>query len=235
MKLSIIIPAHNEEQRLTSTLESYSAFFEKYMSGNYEIIVVVNHCSDQTERAARTAAKTFASITVLVEQAYIGKGGAVLMGFRAATGDYIGFVDADGATPALSFFQLLENIGDAGCAIGSRWVEGARVNPKQSLLRRFASRLLNRVFVHGFFNLHVHDSQCGAKLFPQPVLRSLLPQLKEQGWAFDIDVLCRIKRAGFSILEWPIEWHHVPGNPINFMLMSLQMLASVWRVKRALS
>ncbi|MDF7798961.1 glycosyltransferase [Pontiellaceae bacterium B1224] len=234
MKLSIVIPAHNEQHRLAPTLESYCAFFDKYLSGNYEIIVVVNHCTDSTELVARQAAETFSSILIEAETAYVGKGGAVLMGFQAASGEYIGFVDADGATPADSFFQLLEKIGDAGCAIGSRWVEGAQVNPKQSLMRRFASRLLNRVIVHGFFDLQVHDSQCGAKLFTREVLLPLLPELKEKGWAFDIDLLCRVKRCGYGIREIPVEWHHVPGNPINFIVMSAQMLASVWRVKRAL-
>ncbi len=235
MKLSIVIPAYNEELRLPETLANYAGFFADKLGDDIELIVVANHCSDDTEGVARSAALSFPQINVVVEAARIGKGGAVELGMRKATGEFVGFVDADGSTPPEMFFQLLENIGDAGCIIGSRWVAGAVVSPRQSWFRRLASRVLNKVVVHGFFGLDIRDSQCGAKLFRQEVLAKVLPETTEPGWAFDIDLLCRVKQLGYAIREYPIEWHHVSGNPINFMLMSLQMLASVWRVKRALS
>lgn len=235
MKLSIVIPAHNEELRLTPTLRDYALFFQKHLLDQFEIIVVVNHCADGTEQIAQRAATEFGCIRVIVEPSYIGKGGAVEMGFKYATGRYIGFVDADGATPPSSFFQLLENIGNAGCVIGSRWIDGATVNPQQSWMRRVASRVLNRLFVRGVFGLEIYDSQCGAKIFSDEALRKILPEVAERGWAFDIDLLCRLKRQGYSIRELPIEWHHVPGNPTTFFVMSMQMLASVWRVKKALN
>lgn len=231
MKLSIIIPAYNEENRLPSTLENYAGTFGEDM----ELIVVVNHCSDGTEEIARAASVAHPQIRVVVEPSRIGKGGAVELGMRQAKGELVGFVDADGATPPSAFSQLVENIGDAGCIIGSRWIDGATVNPRQSWMRRLASRLLNKLVVHGLFGLDVRDSQCGAKVFRSDVLDNVLPESTESGWAFDIDLLCRVKRLGYGIREFPVEWHHVPGNPINFMLMSLQMIASVWRVKRALA
>lgn len=235
MKLSIVIPAHNEEQRLPKMLESYAGFFAERFGDEVELIVVANHCSDGSEGVARKAAEPHPQIKVVVEPRRIGKGGAVELGMRMAKGDLVGFVDADGATPPQAFLQLLENIGDAGCIIGSRWIDGAVVSPKQSLFRRMASRILNKVVVRGVFGLDVYDSQCGAKLFRRDVLEKVLPDSSESGWAFDIDLLCRVKRLGCVVREYPIEWHHVPGNPTTFMLMSLQMLGSIWRVKRALS
>jgi len=232
MKLSIVIPAHNEEHRLQPTLESYAAFFQERMQDDFEIIVVANHCADKTVGIAQAVADEFPQITIEDEPAKIGKGGAVELGMRQAKGELIGFVDADGATPPEAFSKLLENLGDAGCIIGSRWIEGALVNPPQSWMRRLASRILNKMFVQGMFGLKVRDSQCGAKVFRADVLDKVLPESSESGWAFDIDLLCRIKRLGYGIREFPIEWHHVPGNPINFILMSVQMVASVWRVKR---
>ncbi len=235
MKLSIIIPAYNEELRLPKTLNDYASFFVAKFGDDVELIVVINHCSDGTEEIALAAAQTHPQIKVVVEPSRIGKGGAVEMGMRMAKGDLVGFVDADGATPPTAFFQLLENMGDAGCIIGSRWIEGAVVSPRQPFLRRLASRILNKIVVHGMFGLQIRDSQCGAKLFRKDVLERVLPESTEPGWAFDIDLLCRVKRLGYDIRELPIEWHHVPGNPTTFMLMSLQMLASVLRVKRALA
>lgn len=235
MKLSIVIPAHNEEHRLLPTLDAYTEYFDQRMGGEYEIIVVVNHCSDRTESIARNKAEASKELRVLVETEHIGKGGAVELGFREACGELIGFVDADGASPPDSFFKLVENIGEAGCIIASRWIKGACVNPPQSWIRRFASRVLNKLFVHGLFGLDINDSQCGAKLFRADVLKRILPEAVERGWAFDIELLCRVKRFGYGIREFPTEWHHIPGNPTTFVVMGLQMLASVWRVKKALN
>ncbi|MDF7808350.1 glycosyltransferase family 2 protein [Pontiellaceae bacterium B12219] len=235
MKLSIVIPAYNEESRLPKTLDDYMEFFEGKLGDDLELIVVVNNCSDDTEGVARAAAEMYPQINVIVETTRIRKGGAVWMGMRMSKGELVGFVDADGSTPPKMFSQLMGNIGNSGCIIGSRWVEGAIVNPQQSWFRRVASRILNLVIVHSLFGLDVRDSQCGAKLFRREVLDKVLPEFSESGWAFDIELLCRVKRLGYGIREYPIEWHHVSGNPINFMLMSMQMLASVWRVKRVLA
>lgn len=235
VKLSIIIPAYNEALRMPPVLKNYAQFYGHRYGDDIEIIVVASHCIDDTEGVAQEAADTYSQIKVVAEEARIGKGGAVKLGMRQARGELVGFVDADGSTPPEIFFKLIENIGDAGCIIGSRWVAGAVVSPRQSWFRRLASRILNKVVVHGLFGLTIRDSQCGAKLFRKDVLEDVLPATTEPGWAFDIDLLCRIKQSGYDIREFPIEWHHVSGNPINFMLMSLQMIASVWRVKRAQS
>lgn len=234
MKLSIILPAYNEELRLPETLRDYASFFGDRFGDDVELIVVANHCSDNTVGVANEIAADYSFVSVIEESTRIGKGGAVELGMRRAKGDLVGFVDADGATPPKSFFHLIENIGNAGCAIGSRWIKGAVVNPRQSLARRIASRILNKLFVQGLFGLNVRDSQCGAKLFRKDVLEEILPNATEPGWAFDIDLLCRVKRVGHEILELPVEWHHVPGNATAFFLMGTQMLASVLRVKKSL-
>jgi glycosyltransferase involved in cell wall biosynthesis len=235
MKLSIVIPAYNEELRIPRTLESYCSYFTKGFGVDYELIVVANHCSDDTEAVVKAAMETRPQIRLISEPSRIGKGGAVELGMRSASGEMVGFVDADGATPPESFNLLLENLGENGCVIGSRWLKGAVVNPKQSWMRRLASRILNKLFVHVLFGLNARDTQCGAKIFRKEVLDEILPEAVESGWAFDIDLLSRVKRHGYGIQEYPIEWHHVPGNTTTFMIMGVQMLASVWRVKRALA
>jgi hypothetical protein len=67
------------------------------------------------------------------------------------------------------------------------------------------------VVVHGLFGLDVRDSQCRAKLFRRGVVENVLSESIEPDWAFDIDLLCRLKRHGYSIREFPIEWHQLSG------------------------
>ena len=72
MKLSIVIPAFNEELRLPQTLKAYAEFFVEKLGNEVELIVVVNHCSDNTEQVARIVAQEYSQISVVVESAWIG-------------------------------------------------------------------------------------------------------------------------------------------------------------------
>ena len=233
MKLSIIIPAHNEEHRLPPTLIAYAEYFREQYPDEFELIVVVNHCSDATETIAKRLAGEYGEVSVVVEPSRVGKGGAVEIGMKKATGELVGFVDADGATPPREFRTLIDNIGEAEAIIASRWIAGAEVNPPQSLLRRAASRVLNHLIVRLLFGLKIHDSQCGAKLFRRDVLEKILCKPLEPGWAFDIDILCRLNRNHYTVIEFPAEWRHKSGSSATFIVMSLQMLSSILRLKRA--
>jgi len=140
MKLSIVIPAHNEEHRLPPVLESYARFFSERYGEQAELIVVPNLCDDRTAQVAGELSQRYPMIRVMEDPGRVGKGGAVLIGIRVAKGQFIGFVDADGATDPAAFNDLVEKIGSAGCIIASRWMKGSVVEPKQPLSRRVASR-----------------------------------------------------------------------------------------------
>ena len=94
-KLSVVIPAYNEEKRIHRTLDSYAKFFSKKVK-DFEIIVVLNNCNDNTLKIVKNFKNK--KIKYLNFKEAIGKGGAILEGFKVAKGDLIGFVDADMAT-----------------------------------------------------------------------------------------------------------------------------------------
>lgn len=230
MKLSIVIPAYNEEKRLPPMLKAYEAYFSAHYGNDCEILVVVNGSRDRTEEVARALAESRSQIRVLVEEQPIGKGGAVMMGFEAAAGDLIGFVDGDGATAPEAFDDLVQHIGDADLIIASRWMEGSVMDPMQPLARRIASRTFNGL-VRLLFRVHVTDTQCGAKLAKREALRVVMPRMGLTRWAFDVDLLFQLRRAGFIIVERPTVWRDVAGSKIRVVRASLQMFAAIVRLR----
>ena len=138
MKLSIVIPAHNEEKRIGQTLDAYLPYFSDKYGDDVEFITVVNGSTDATEQVIAGYRDQWSQLKMIVEPGRIGKGGAVRVGFAAARGALVGFVDADGATTPQAFDALVEGIGDAGAVIGSRWRKGAKVVIKQTTQRRIA-------------------------------------------------------------------------------------------------
>ena len=227
MKLSIVIPACNEQDRLGPVLEAYARY---YAGRDTELIVVVNASTDRTAEVARSRQAAYEFIRVIEEPARVGKGGAIVLGFQVATGDIIGFVDADGATGPEAFQDLVDHIGEAGAIIACRWHPDSTVDPPQPLSRRVASRIFNRL-VALLFNFHINDTQCGAKVMRADALKQVLPSLGLTSWAFDVDLLFQLRRAGYAIVERPTVWRDQAGSKVRVVRASLEMLVAITRLR----
>jgi len=230
MKLSIVIPAHNEEHRLPPMLEAYAAFFSEKYAGEVELIVVPNFCDDRTVEVARRVADRYPAVNVLDDPGQVGKGGAVMLGTQAADGDLIGFVDADGATSPEAFDDLVEKMGLDGCIIASRWMKGSEMSPRQPFSRRVASRCFN-LMVRGLFGLRIKDTQCGAKLFRREVILPVMRNLGVTNWAFDVDMLFQTKRLGASIREIPTIWNDREGSKLRVVRAGINTFVALVRLR----
>jgi len=230
MNLSLIIPAHNEEARIGPMLDAYLPFFTQRYGDDTEFIVVVNGSTDDTAGVVGEYGERFSQLRCIVEPQAIGKGGALILGFQEARGDLVGFVDADGSTPPAAFQNLIDVIGDADVAVASRWCRGAIVSPPQPLTRRIASRVFN-VLTRLLFGLRLTDTQCGAKVMKRDALAPVLDKLGITRWAFDVDLLFQMQRAGRKIVEVPTEWHDIAGSKIDILPASTEMAVALVRLR----
>src|SRR3989344_7219027 len=147
-RVSIVIPAYNEEKRIGNTLKQYSDYFENLRKKNllkYEILVVINNTSDNTEKIVKNSQKLNKNIKYL-NLIKGGKGYAVIEGFKDALkrpNTLIGFIDADMSTKPDAFHSLIKNIGNSDGIIASRYIMGSVVSPKNTLPRIISSRIYN--------------------------------------------------------------------------------------------
>jgi glycosyltransferase involved in cell wall biosynthesis len=229
--LLLLIPAYNEEARIEPVLRDYARFFKENYSGKFQMVVILNGCRDNTLVVVQRTAKDFFSVSYLDFPEAIGKGGALIEGLKLAPfADFIGYVDADGATPPQAFLDLVKKIGAADCVIGSRWLPGAVIHQSQAGNRQFASRVFHGI-VQLLFWMNIRDTQCGAKVMKRAVVEKIHPTLRIADMAFDINLLYSMKRAGFRILEVPTEWTDQAGSKVALGRSSLTMFLSVVRVR----
>lgn len=229
VQLSIVVPARNEEHRLGRMLDAYLPYFRERYGETVEFIIVVNGSTDNTIGVARRYADAWSGVRVIEEPQPIGKGGAVIVGFRAARGERIGFVDADGATPPEAFDDLLKHFDGAGAVIANRW------DPRSDILRqpwsrRVASRIFNAL-VRLLFRLNTTDTQCGAKVLTRRAVEDVLPHLGITQWAFDVDLLFQLRRHGHRIVEVPTVWRDVGGSHVRVGKTGLEMFLAVVRLR----
>jgi glycosyltransferase involved in cell wall biosynthesis len=229
--LLLLIPAYNEERRIEPVLRDYARFFHEQYHGKFQIVVVLNGCTDNTLEVVQRVASEFPAVSSLEFKEPIGKGGALIEGFKLASqGDLIGYVDADGATPPRAFLELIRQIGAADCVVGSRWLPGSVIHQAQAGSRRFASRAFHFI-VQLLFWLDIHDTQCGAKVMKREVVEKIHDNLRIADMAFDINLLVAIKRAGFRLRELPTEWTDQAGSKVVLFHSSLTMFLSTVRVR----
>jgi dolichyl-phosphate beta-glucosyltransferase len=235
VKWSVIIPAFNEATRLPPYLDQIFEYFEG-CGEPYEIIVVNDASSDATGEMLRKVGARQQALRVITHDHNHGKGGAVKAGMLAAKGDLRVFADADGATPIAEIKRLeAAHVGGAEVAIGSRALRDPGVAVHTRRHRVAAGRVFNwivtRVGVRG-----IADTQCGFKAFTAPAARHLFGALETQGFGFDVEVLLRAQKAGYRIVEIPVNWTDQAGSKVRLLTVAPAMLAQIararWRVGR---
>lgn len=205
-EMRIIIPAHNEADRLSETVTNLWSHFGPRAT----LLVVANGCSDDTAGVARSLARRYPTVELLEIRHQIGKGGAVRAGLTLGSEPYVAFIDADGSTTADQLDVLYQACVERKLsgAIGSRWLPGSRIARKQPFQRRLASRAFNRI-TRLVFGLKFTDTQCGAKVFERAAIDSVLHKLEIANFAFDVDVLLALQKLGKPVAEIAISWENV--------------------------
>lgn len=217
--LAIIIPAHNEEKRIRKKLDAYVPYFSnlvktKKLEG-VKILIVINASVDKTKDIVFNYKHQNLEFIEFIKG---GKGFAVIEGFKHILKEdytYIGFVDADMATTPEEFYKLLLKIRDYDGVIASRYISGAILKPRNTVLRIIASRIYN-FFIRATLIIPYRDTQCGAKIFKRNALIKIINNIGMTSWAFDIEMLYLLNKAGYKIKEIPTVWSNEDYSTINF-------------------
>lgn len=231
LRLSLIIPAYNEERRILPTLDEYVAHLRTlYAPGTAEVIVVLNGCRDGTRGVVEQVMANAPEVRLIEFAAPLGKGGAILEGLAAARGDYVAFVDADNMVRAPETAKLLRVLETHDVAIAGRF--GPDAAPSSQPLTRRLLGAASRVWVRRFLGLPYRDTQCGAKAFRATAWHAIAPHVVERGWAFDLDVLAHAYRLGLRVAEVPVRWQHiVEGSKVRLRDLPQTYLAT-FRIRR---
>jgi len=230
MKLSIVVPAFNETQRIVPTLDAILAYMANRQA-DFEVLVVDDGSEDGT---AQLVSERFAGEPHLRVLAYApnrGKGHAVRFGLRHAVGDWVLFSDADLSTPIAAVEAMLAT-GAAGAdiVIGSRALGGAEIRERQPFYREAGGKLFN-LLVRIMILPDLHDTQCGFKLIRSAAIATVLPQLEVDGFAFDVELLALARATGAQIVEVPVVWTNSPSSRVR-MSAAARAYFDLLRIRR---
>ncbi len=226
--LSLIIPAHNEANRLPASLDAVHRYLLT-LPYETEVIVIENNSSDATSDIVRKWMETMPQLRLIgLEQP--GKGNAIRTGMLAAKGEYRFMADAD-------FSMRVEEIGNflpdgkaaAPVAIASREAPGSR-RVGEPFYRHLIGRVYN-LLVRLLVLPGLQDTQCGFKCFSAEAAEAIFPLQRLEGWSFDVEVLTIARELGFEVTEVPITWHYQPGSRMHLLRDSLQMAKDLFTIR----
>ncbi|HIH32381.1 TPA: glycosyltransferase family 2 protein [Candidatus Woesearchaeota archaeon] len=213
IKISIIIPAYNEESRMKSFLEEIMSFCKSKLK-NYELIFVDDGSKDDTKKIFERFKSRNSNIQLISYSPNHGKGYAVKKGIFAARGEYVLFIDIDGSIQPKEIPKMLQMLKKYPVVVGSRAL--ASSNVKQSLLRKMTSSLFNP-YVNFLFHNKVNDHLCGFKGFHKEIAKQLFKDLINERWLFDVELFYKIRKRKIRFYEQPIDWIHKEDSKMKFI------------------
>ena len=227
-KLSVVIPAYNEEVRLGPSLLRVQA----YLRGrglSAEVIVVDDGSDDGTAEAARSSPL---DVEVLVNEQNRGKGYSVRRGAMAARGEIVLFSDADFSSPIEETEKLERAIEDgADVAVGSRAMAESDVQVHQPIYRELMGKVFNRL-VQWFVFPGISDTQCGFKAFRRSAAQAIFARQTFDGFVFDVEILYIARRLGLEVREVPVVWRNSPDTRVGALRDSLAMFRQILRIRK---
>lgn len=238
--LSLIIPAYNEQSRLTRMMDATLAYLRKRRQADstfsYECIIVDDGSRDNTYEVAMqyTASEGSDVVRVMKLKQNQGKGGAVQQGMLHARGEWLLMVDADGATE-IEDVALLEQAVHSRIASHSAdgntaaiVAVGSRAHLADTAISRRA--WYRNILMYGFHFLvsalcvrNIRDTQCGFKLFSRTAATALFPVQHLRRWCFDVELLYLCQRLEVGLVEVSVHWEEVAGSKIQLLESSLLM------------
>jgi dolichol-phosphate mannosyltransferase len=204
VKLSVVIPAHNEEGCVENTVRELVARLST-AAVDHEILVVNDNSSDGTEGILQALQRELPGVRYVNNGPPHGFGLAVRKGLETYTGEAVAVYMADASdTPGdlVAFFRKLEEDG-VDCVFGSRFMRGSKV-VDYPIFKLFLNRLANG-FIQVLFGLRYNDVTNAFKLYRRRVIDGSRPFLSHH-FNFTVELPLKAIVRGYSYAVVPNEW-----------------------------
>jgi dolichol-phosphate mannosyltransferase len=226
MRACVCLPTYNERENLGPML----AALGRVLGPDDRVLVIDDASPDGTGDLADELAGDLGFVDVLHRPTKEGLGPAYVAGFREALGrgaELVLEMDCDFSHDPADVPRLIEAAAEADVVLGSRYVDGGRVE-NWGAIRRLVSAG-GSLYARVLLGVHVHDLTGGFKCYRRAALESIdLDALSSRGYAFQIETTYRAIRAGFRVVEVPITF--VDREVGTSKMSRAIVLEAIWKV-----
>ena len=229
VSVEVVVPVYNEEASLPRNIPALCVYLATYFPYRWSVVIADNASTDGTLAEAQKIAADEPHVSVLHLNEK-GRGRALKTAWLASEADVVAYMDVDLSSNLWSFLPLVAPLasGHSDVAIGSRLLKGATVTRqwRRELISRCYNLLIKLLFGNRF-----SDAQCGFKAIKRSVAQKLLPQIEDNEWFFDTELLLLAEERGLRISEAPVDWIEDLDSRVNIVSTAVDDIKGLLRVR----
>jgi glycosyltransferase involved in cell wall biosynthesis len=232
-RISVVLPAFNEEGILRENVTTLVEFLEKSCPYTHEVVIAENGSTDNTFKIAKELEQHYGNVRALHLQ-NPGRGAALRHAWMLSNAEILCYMDVDLSTDLRHFMPLTGALLDQryDLAVGSRLLKPC--NTTRCLKREVLSRTYN-LLVRVVASTHFSDLQCGFKAITRSAASALLPLLQDDGWFMDTELLVIAEKLRYRIFELPVRWAERSDSHVQVWRTIFQDLRGLIRLRRDLA
>jgi glycosyltransferase involved in cell wall biosynthesis len=227
--VDIIIPVLNEAHVLAASTSRLRQYLCENMQFKWQIVIVDNGSTDGTLAVAQDLARRFNDVKWLHLNVK-GRGRALRESWQRSTADIVAYMDVDLSTELPALAKLVHALAIEGydIAVGSRLARGSAT--KRCFKRELTSRVYNALLKCTLF-VGFSDAQCGFKAVTKAVVDKVVPQIRDQSWFFDTELLVLAERQGFRIKDVPVKWVEDDDSRVKIIPTAWEDIKGIMRLR----
>jgi glycosyltransferase involved in cell wall biosynthesis len=230
--VDVVIPVLNEAHVLAASVAKLRQHLLGALPYRWRVVIVDNGSVDGTDEVGRQLASEHREVAFLhLDQR--GRGRALRHAWANSGADIVCYMDVDLSTDLAALPVTLKALVEEGydVAVGSRLLPESRT--RRCAKREFISRIYN-LMVKAVLCTRFSDAQCGFKAVTRGVVERIVPQIKDQSWFFDTEMLVLAEKQGYRIKDVPVAWNEDDDSRVKIVRTAWEDIKGVLRLRRFL-
>jgi glycosyltransferase involved in cell wall biosynthesis len=230
--VDVVIPVLNEAHVLEKSVQTVVEFLSAHLPYAWQLAIVDNGSTDGTQDVARRICEREPQVRFL-HLWQRGRGRALRYAWLQSKADIVCYMDVDLSTDLRHIPELIDAIAQEGydVAIGSRLMRQSQT--RRSFKREVISRIYN-LFVKTILTTRFSDAQCGFKALSRRAVEAIIPQVEDQSWFFDTELLVLAEKQGYRIKDIPVVWLEDDDTRVKIFQTGWEDIKGVFRLRQQL-
>ncbi len=228
--VDVVIPVLNEAHVLARSVDTLRSFLATHPGIRWRVVIVDNGSTDGTDEVARRIVATYHRDVQFVQLPQRGRGRALRHAWTQSDADILCYTDVDLSTELAALPKMVQAILEEGyhVATGSRLMRESRTT--RSFKRELISRCYN-LLVKAVLWTSFSDAQCGFKAVCRQVVSEVIPDVKDQSWFFDTELMVLAEKRGYRIKDVPVHWVEDDDSRVRIVRTAWDDITGVVRVR----
>jgi glycosyltransferase involved in cell wall biosynthesis len=227
--VDVTVPVYNEEKVLAESVRRLHSYLTANLPFRFIITIADNASTDESFAIAKRLCAELTGVRA-IHLDRKGRGLALRHVWGNSGADVVAYMDADLSTRLDAFLPLIAPLVSGHSDLAT----GDRLSPRSTVVRGLKREIISRVYnllLRIVLSARFGDAQCGFKAGRTEVIKALLPDVADDAWFFDTELLMTAQRRGFRIYEIPVTWVEDPDSSVDLVRTALADLRGMARLR----